>query len=56
MYIFFKVYNLNFYRVLDHDTYTSHDAIGKVYIDLKPLLNKNGPNLISGKIDVKTLD
>lgn len=25
-------------RVLDHDTYTSHDAIGKVYIDLKPLL------------------
>ena len=35
-------------RVLDHDTYSSHDAIGKVYIDLKPLLNANGPSLING--------
>jgi len=35
-------------RVLDHDTYSSHDAIGKVYIDLKPLLNKDGPNSIYG--------
>lgn len=35
-------------RVLDHDTYSSHDAIGKVYIDLKPLLNTNGPTSISG--------
>ena len=35
-------------RVLDHDTYSSHDAIGKVYIDLKPLLNKHGPNSITG--------
>lgn len=36
-------------RVLDHDTYSSHDAIGKVYIDLKPLLNPNGPTSINGK-------
>jgi len=35
-------------RVLDHDTYSSHDAIGKVYIDLKPLVNKNGPSSING--------
>ena len=36
-------------RVLDHDTYSSHDAIGKVYIDLKPLLNPNyGPSTLSG--------
>ncbi|CAF0888667.1 unnamed protein product [Brachionus calyciflorus] len=35
-------------RVLDHDTYSSHDAIGKVYIDLKPLLSQNGPNLLNG--------
>jgi hypothetical protein len=35
-------------RVLDHDTYSSHDAIGKVYIDLKPLLNSNGATSING--------
>ena len=35
-------------RVLDHDTYSSHDAIGKVYIDLKPLLNSNGPSILNG--------
>jgi len=26
-------------RVLDHDTYSAHDAIGKVYIDIDPLLD-----------------
>jgi hypothetical protein len=35
-------------RVLDHDTYSSHNSIGKVYIDLKPLLNRDGPSSISG--------
>jgi len=25
-------------RVMDHDTYSAHDAIGKVYLDLNPLL------------------
>jgi hypothetical protein len=35
--------------VLDHDTYSSHDAIGKIYIDLKPLLSTNGPTSINGK-------
>ncbi|KAH3877466.1 hypothetical protein DPMN_001333 [Dreissena polymorpha] len=35
-------------RVLDHDTYSAHDAIGKVYIDLNPLLVKESPSVISG--------
>ncbi|XP_069132346.1 C2 domain-containing protein 5-like [Argopecten irradians] len=35
-------------RVLDHDTYSAHDAIGKVYIDLNPLLTKDNPHVISG--------
>ncbi|XP_052800135.1 C2 domain-containing protein 5-like isoform X2 [Mya arenaria] len=35
-------------RVLDHDTYSAHDAIGKVYIDLNPLLVKESPSIISG--------
>jgi hypothetical protein len=38
--------------VLDHDTYSSHDAIGKVYIDLKPLLNPSGPTAIDGFIPI----
>lgn len=25
-------------RLMDHDTYSSNDAIGKVYLDLNPLL------------------
>ena len=29
---------MNCFRVFDYDTYSSHDAIGKVYFDLKPLL------------------
>lgn len=35
-------------RVLDHDTYSAHDAIGKVYIDLNPLLVKDSPSVITG--------
>ena len=35
-------------RVLDHDTYSAHDAIGKVYIDLNPLLVKDHGLVISG--------
>ena len=36
------------FRVLDHDTYSAHDAIGKVYIDLNPLLIQRKDNVISG--------
>jgi len=35
-------------RVLDHDTYSAHDAIGRVYIDLNPLLIRRKDNIISG--------
>ncbi|BFZ04098.1 hypothetical protein BsWGS_07137 [Bradybaena similaris] len=35
-------------RVLDYDTYSAHDTIGKVYIDLNPLLTHETPNIISG--------
>ncbi|BFZ15978.1 hypothetical protein BsWGS_19017 [Bradybaena similaris] len=35
-------------RVLDYDTYSAHDTIGKVYIDLNPLLSRENPNIISG--------
>jgi len=35
-------------RVLDHDTYSAHDAIGKVYIDLNPLLTRRNDSAISG--------
>ena len=43
-------------RVLDHDTYSSHDASGKVYIDLKPLLNSyDAPSSISGWVGIDHL-
>ncbi|XP_077965971.1 C2 domain-containing protein 5-like [Styela clava] len=35
-------------RVLDHDTYSSHDAIGKIYIDIDPLLVPDSPNSLHG--------
>ncbi|XP_048766244.1 C2 domain-containing protein 5-like isoform X2 [Ostrea edulis] len=35
-------------RVLDHDTYSANDAIGKIYVDLNPLLTKETPKVISG--------
>ncbi|XP_028908358.1 C2 domain-containing protein 5 isoform X19 [Ornithorhynchus anatinus] len=34
--------------VLDHDTYSANDAIGKVYIDLDPLLYSEAATVISG--------
>ena len=37
-----------FVRVLDYDTYSAHDAIGKVYIDLTPLLTNDLPYVICG--------
>lgn len=35
-------------RVLDHDTYSANDAIGKIYVDLNPLLTKDPLKVISG--------
>ncbi|XP_059190412.1 C2 domain-containing protein 5 isoform X13 [Centropristis striata] len=34
--------------VLDHDTYSANDAIGKVYIDIDPLLCNEAASIISG--------
>ncbi|XP_043980589.1 C2 domain-containing protein 5 isoform X13 [Gambusia affinis] len=34
--------------VLDHDTYSANDAIGKVYIDIDPLLCTEAASVISG--------
>ncbi|XP_047195783.1 C2 domain-containing protein 5 isoform X29 [Hippoglossus stenolepis] len=34
--------------VLDHDTYSANDAIGKVYIDIDPLLCNEAASVISG--------
>lgn len=33
---------------MDYDTYSANDAIGKVYIDLNPLLCKEAGSLLSG--------
>ena len=30
-------------RIMDYDTYSANDAIGKVYIDLNPLLWPSNP-------------
>lgn len=35
-------------RVLDHDTYSAHDAIGRVYFDLTPLLQTEHKRNLSG--------
>ncbi|KAI1280428.1 C2 domain-containing protein 5 [Halotydeus destructor] len=35
-------------RIMDYDTYSANDAIGKVYIDLNPLLNKDSGHLMTG--------
>ncbi|KAG8194303.1 hypothetical protein JTE90_004531 [Oedothorax gibbosus] len=35
-------------RVMDYDTYSANDAIGKIYIDLNPLLCKESGSLLSG--------
>ncbi|KAI5729779.1 hypothetical protein M8J76_006565 [Diaphorina citri] len=36
-------------RIMDHDTYSANDAIGKVYIDLNPLLLPQSAGLNSAK-------
>lgn len=35
-------------RIMDYDTYSANDAIGKVYIDLNPLLQKDSKHVLSG--------
>uniref|UniRef100_A0A5S6QR10 C2 domain-containing protein n=1 Tax=Trichuris muris TaxID=70415 RepID=A0A5S6QR10_TRIMR len=32
-------------RVMDYDTYSANDAVGRVYIDLSPLLSGRGPQI-----------
>lgn len=45
-------------RLMDHDTYSSNDAIGKVYLDLNPLLcnSSRGKGKLMNKRHYKTLD
>ncbi|XP_034032488.1 C2 domain-containing protein 5 isoform X9 [Thalassophryne amazonica] len=38
--------------VLDHDTYSANDAIGKVYIDIDPLLCSEAASVISGWLPI----
>ena len=33
------------FRVLDHDTYSSHGPIGKIYVDITPLVNGSCPEI-----------
>ncbi|XP_078488402.1 C2 domain-containing protein 5 isoform X2 [Ciona intestinalis] len=35
-------------RVLDHDTYSTHDVIGKVYLDIDPLLDPQSSHSLCG--------
>uniref|UniRef100_H2YYF5 C2 domain-containing protein n=1 Tax=Ciona savignyi TaxID=51511 RepID=H2YYF5_CIOSA len=35
-------------RVLDHDTYSAHDVIGKVYLDIDPLLDPDSTHALCG--------
>ncbi|RWS03486.1 hypothetical protein B4U79_05423 [Dinothrombium tinctorium] len=35
-------------RIMDYDTYSANDAIGKVYIDLNPLLHKDSMHIMFG--------
>ncbi|KAF5405278.1 C2 domain-containing protein 5 [Paragonimus heterotremus] len=35
-------------KVMDHDTYSAHDTIGRVYFDLNPLLNRGQSRSLSG--------
>lgn len=34
--------------MLDHDTYSAHDAIGRVYFDLTPLLQTEQKRTLNG--------
>ncbi|KAH8859199.1 C2 domain-containing protein 5 [Schistosoma japonicum] len=35
-------------KVMDHDTYSAHDAIGRVYFDLNPLLSRGQTRCLNG--------
>ncbi|TGZ58194.1 hypothetical protein CRM22_009700 [Opisthorchis felineus] len=35
-------------KVMDHDTYSSHDTIGRVYFDLNPLLSRGHSRSLNG--------
>lgn len=37
---------------MDYDTYSANDAIGKVYIDLNPLLGKDVGSTLSGWLPI----
>lgn len=37
---------------MDYDTYSANDAIGRVYLDLNPLLSKYGPSQIAGWLPI----
>lgn len=39
-------------RIMDYDTYSANDAIGKVYIDLNPLLGKDVGSGLSGWLPI----
>ncbi|CAN8002349.1 unnamed protein product, partial [Ixodes pacificus] len=39
-------------RIMDYDTYSANDAIGKVYIDLNPLLVKEVGSTLSGWLPI----
>ncbi|XP_077518520.1 C2 domain-containing protein 5 isoform X3 [Amblyomma americanum] len=39
-------------RIMDYDTYSANDAIGKVYIDLNPLLGKDVGSTLSGWLPI----
>lgn len=40
-------------RVMDYDTYSANDAIGRVYLDLSPLLSRrDGPAQIGGWLPI----
>ncbi|CAH8474175.1 unnamed protein product [Schistosoma turkestanicum] len=36
------------FRVMDHDTYSAHDTIGRVYFDLNPLLSRGQTRCLNG--------
>jgi len=48
-------------RLMDHDTYSANDAIGKVYLDLNPLLinsskGKGSPIHCCLSLDFETIE
>ena len=43
-------------RLMDHDTYSANDAIGKVYLDLNPLLLTSSKGMRSAFIQTAAVD